>query len=130
MRRWVRRGLPLVAGIVLGVAGIVLGVAVTTLGSIAASSPGPATQPQSLIVSTGAGQIEGRTTGTVDQFLGVRYAAPPSTSARSGTAPERGTKASGGAGRRGLAAGASGGWRCGPGSWIPGRAFPAAASTP
>jgi carboxylesterase type B len=75
MRRWVRRGLPLVAGIVLGVAG-------TTLGSIAASSPGPATQPQSLIVSTGAGQIEGRTTGTVDQFLGVPYAAPPAGARR------------------------------------------------
>ncbi|HEY2519581.1 MAG TPA: carboxylesterase family protein [Streptosporangiaceae bacterium] len=75
MRRWVRRGLPVVAGIVLGVAG-------TTLGSIAASSPGPATQPQSLIVSTGAGQIEGRTTGTVDQFLGVPYAAPPTRARR------------------------------------------------
>src|SRR6201999_2552711 len=75
MRRWVRRGLPLVAGIVLGVAG-------TTLGSIAASSPGPAARPQSLIVSTGAGQIEGRTTGTVDQFLGVPYAAPPAGALR------------------------------------------------
>ncbi len=75
MRRWVRRGLPLVAGIVLGVAG-------TTLGSIAASSPGPVVRPQSLIVSTGAGQIEGRTTGTVDQFLGVPYAAPPAGALR------------------------------------------------
>jgi carboxylesterase type B len=75
MRRWIRRGLPLAAGIVLGVAG-------TTLGSIAASSPGPAAQPQSLIVSTGAGQIEGRTTGTVDQFLGVPYAAPPAGALR------------------------------------------------
>jgi carboxylesterase type B len=75
MRRWVRRGLPLMAGILLGVAG-------TTLGSIAASSPGPATHPQSLVVSTGAGQIEGRTTGTVDQFLGVPYAAPPTGALR------------------------------------------------
>jgi para-nitrobenzyl esterase len=67
--------LPLAAGIVLGVAG-------TTLGSIAASSPGPATQPQSLIVSTTAGQLEGRTTGLVDQYLGIPYAAPPTGASR------------------------------------------------
>src|SRR6201996_4679653 len=70
MRRWVRRGLPLVAGIVLGVAG-------TTLGSIAASSPRPPTQPQSLIVSTTAGRLQGRATGPVAQYLGVPSAAPP-----------------------------------------------------
>jgi carboxylesterase type B len=35
------------------------------------------TQPQSLLVTTDKGQLEGRTTGLVDQFLGIPYAQPP-----------------------------------------------------
>ncbi len=69
-RRWLRRYLP------LGV-GLALAASATTLASVAASSRGPATTPQSLIVTTDKGQVEGRTTGTVDQFLGIPYAAPP-----------------------------------------------------
>ncbi len=38
---------------------------------------GPAVQPRSLTVSTDAGKVFGRTTGLVDQFLGIPYAAPP-----------------------------------------------------
>lgn len=35
------------------------------------------TLPQSLIVTTDKGQVEGRTTGYTDQFLGIPYAQPP-----------------------------------------------------
>ncbi|HET9170700.1 MAG TPA: carboxylesterase family protein [Actinospica sp.] len=34
-------------------------------------------RPQSLLVATDTGQLEGRTTGPVDQFLGIPYAQPP-----------------------------------------------------
>jgi para-nitrobenzyl esterase len=37
----------------------------------------PPAHPQSLIVATDAGRVYGETTGTVDEFLGMPYAAPP-----------------------------------------------------
>ena len=56
-------------------------------GSLAAASsaspPAPAAvTPQNLTVTTGAGQVEGRTTGTVDQWLGIPYAQPPAGALR------------------------------------------------
>ena len=42
------------------------------------SVPGlPAVQSQSLTVTTAAGTVFGRTTGPVDQWLGIPYVAPP-----------------------------------------------------
>ncbi|MGE5293126.1 MAG: carboxylesterase/lipase family protein [Micromonosporaceae bacterium] len=79
-RRRLGRQLPLGAG--LAVAGLALAVSATTVVTVASrgqlSATGlPATRPQSLTVSTDAGAVFGRTTGTVDQFLGMPYAAPP-----------------------------------------------------
>jgi carboxylesterase type B len=74
-RRWLRRYLPLGLGLALV-------ASATTLASVQASSSGPAAVPQSLIVTTDKGQVEGRTTGTVDQFLGIPYAAPPAGALR------------------------------------------------
>jgi len=45
--------------------------------SVSAASDSTRTQPQSLLVTTDKGQVEGRTTGLVDQFLGIPYAQPP-----------------------------------------------------
>src|SRR5260370_28832026 len=44
-------------------------------GSLALGTP--AVPSRSLTVTTDAGQVFGRTTGPVDQFLGMPYAAPP-----------------------------------------------------
>lgn len=46
-----------------------------------AQQPAPVT-PQSLVVTTDKGQVEGRTTGNVDQWLGIPYAQPPAGSLR------------------------------------------------
>ena len=48
----------------------------------AAAAATTATQPQSLLVTTDKGRLEGRTTGVVDQFLGIPYAQPPVGSLR------------------------------------------------
>jgi len=45
--------------------------------SAEAASAAVPTQPQNLLVTTDKGQVEGRTTGLVDQFLGIPYAQPP-----------------------------------------------------
>jgi carboxylesterase type B len=63
-------------------AGLALAVSATTIPTVAArgrlsAADQPAVQPQSLTVTTDAGMVFGRTTGGVDQFLGMPYAAPP-----------------------------------------------------
>jgi para-nitrobenzyl esterase len=82
--RWIWRQLPM--GVGLAVAGLAAAVSATT---VLAAAPGslPATQaqvtrPRSLTVTTDAGTVVGRTTGTVDQFLGMPYAAPPAGALR------------------------------------------------
>jgi carboxylesterase type B len=45
--------------------------------AVTRTSATPAVRPQSLTVATNAGKVLGRTTGLVDQFLGIPYAAPP-----------------------------------------------------
>jgi hypothetical protein len=64
---------------------VALTLSVTSLaaasGARPASPPAPV-KPQSLIVTTDKGQIEGRTTGAVDQWLGIPYAQPPVGSLR------------------------------------------------
>jgi carboxylesterase type B len=45
--------------------------------TVSAASVDTRTTPQSLLVTTDKGQVEGRTTGYVDQFLGIAYAQPP-----------------------------------------------------
>ena len=76
---WIWRQLPM--GAALAVAGLAVAVSATTVlalapGSLSASRAQPA-HPRSLTVTTDAGTVMGRTTGTVDQFLGMPYAAPP-----------------------------------------------------
>jgi para-nitrobenzyl esterase len=45
--------------------------------AVTRTSATPAVRPRSLTVATNAGEVFGRTTGLVDQFLGMPYAAPP-----------------------------------------------------
>jgi carboxylesterase type B len=77
-----------VAGVALAAAGYGLGaarygMALSDPGARPAAATGslalgtPAVQSRSLTVTTDAGQVFGRTTGPVDQFLGMPYAAPP-----------------------------------------------------
>jgi carboxylesterase type B len=61
-----------------GLAAVRLGPALSGAAQAAVTAPSvPAVQPRSLTVSTGAGKVFGLTTGRVDQFLGIPYAAPP-----------------------------------------------------
>jgi para-nitrobenzyl esterase len=46
-------------------------------GSTASLTGSTKVQPQILLVTTDKGRLEGRTTGVVDQFLGIPYAQPP-----------------------------------------------------
>lgn len=71
----------------LGAASALGAALVVSVASLAAASGGqPAhhqpPEPRSLIVTTDKGQVEGRTTGTVDQWLGIPYAQPPTGSLR------------------------------------------------
>ena len=79
--RWTIR----LSALVVAVAAAAYGLAALRLGpalsgpaqaAVTASSV-PAVQPRSLTVSTRAGKVFGLTTGRVDQFLGIPYAAPP-----------------------------------------------------
>ncbi|MEU0791878.1 carboxylesterase family protein [Amycolatopsis sp. NPDC005961] len=57
-----------------------LGAAVAltvTAASLAAGAPAAANAVHSLVVQTEAGQVRGKTTGAVDSFLGIPFAAPP-----------------------------------------------------
>jgi para-nitrobenzyl esterase len=61
---------------------LALAVSATTVAAVAAwgrsAATGlPATLPQSLTVTTADGAVFGRTTGSVDEWLGMPYAAPP-----------------------------------------------------
>jgi carboxylesterase type B len=71
-----------IRGAGLTAAALAVAVSVTTITAVAAwgrtSAPGlPAVQSQSLTVTTAAGTVFGQTTGPVDQWLGIPYAAPP-----------------------------------------------------
>ena len=60
--------------------GVALALSATSLAAAGSGQPAHAVQPgksQSLLVTTGKGQIQGRTTGFVDQLLGIPYARPP-----------------------------------------------------
>jgi carboxylesterase type B len=72
----------------LGAAAVLAAGLTASATSLAATSPAAASagqpaapaatvRPQSLIVTTDEGQVEGRTTGTVDEWLGMPYAKPP-----------------------------------------------------
>jgi carboxylesterase type B len=66
------------AGLLAG--GLAVAVSATMVAAVTAQgrAPGlPAVQAQSLTVSTADGAVFGRTTGPVDQWLGIPYAAPP-----------------------------------------------------
>ena len=67
--------------VILATAGAVALALSFSAGALAASSfsgsAAPAVTPRNLTVSTAVGQVEGRTTGTVDQWLGIPYAQPP-----------------------------------------------------
>ena len=65
-----------VAGLFHGPAGAPGGPQVQAISADAASAAVPS-QPQNLLVTTDKGQVEGRTIGLVDQFLGIPYAQPP-----------------------------------------------------
>jgi carboxylesterase type B len=74
--------------------GLALAASVGSLASASISRPGDSPSPasastasRSLTVATDKGQLEGRTTGAVDQWLGIRYAKPP-TGARRWAPPE------------------------------------------
>ncbi|WP_439378792.1 carboxylesterase/lipase family protein [Amycolatopsis lexingtonensis] len=57
-----------------------LGAAVAlavTAASVAAGAPAAANAVHSLVVQTEAGKVRGTTTGAVDSFLGIPFAAPP-----------------------------------------------------
>ena len=59
---------------------VVLLVSATSLASASGgkpAAPAPPVKAQSLTVTTDDGQLVGRTTGPVDQWLGIPYAAPP-----------------------------------------------------
>ena len=73
---WTRR--LSVTVVVLAAAGYgVAQAAVERAGQAGGALTTPAVRPQSLTVATNAGQVFGRTTGLVDEFLGMPYAAPP-----------------------------------------------------
>ncbi|HYT94039.1 MAG TPA: carboxylesterase family protein [Gemmataceae bacterium] len=60
--------------------GVALAASATSLASASGGQPvAPlaAVRSQSLLVTTDKGQVEGRTTGTVDEWLGLPYAQPP-----------------------------------------------------
>ncbi len=60
--------------------GVALALSATSLAAAGSGQPAHPVQPgksQSLLVTTGKGQIQGRTTGFVDQWLGIPYARPP-----------------------------------------------------
>ena len=72
----------------LSAAGAIAAALVFSAGALAAAAPSPASAapaavtPQNLTVTTGTGQVEGRTTGAVDQWLGLPYARPPAGALR------------------------------------------------
>jgi para-nitrobenzyl esterase len=83
--RWIWRQLPM--GVGLAVAGLAVAVSAATVlaqasGSLSAATQAQAARPRSLTVTTSAGAVMGRTAGTVDQFLGMPYAAPPAGALR------------------------------------------------
>jgi para-nitrobenzyl esterase len=65
----------LTAGLVLAIPAVA--VAALTAGGGATGAGLPAVRAQSLTVTTADGALFGRTTGTVDQWLGIPYAASP-----------------------------------------------------
>ena len=83
-RRHLRFGM-LGAACALGLALVVSAASLAAAGSFGPAAPAHPVrpvQPQSLIVTTDKGQVEGRTTGTVDQWLGIPYAQPPTGALR------------------------------------------------
>lgn len=72
-----RRGIFVLAGIIFCALLGLDGNAAVGHGSTSALAGSTKVQPQSLLVTTDKGQLEGRTTGVVDQFLGIPYAQPP-----------------------------------------------------
>jgi para-nitrobenzyl esterase len=65
--------------------GAALALSATSLAAARSGQPAhpvPAPKPRSLIVTTDKGVVEGRTTGTVDQWLGIPYAQPPTGALR------------------------------------------------
>jgi carboxylesterase type B len=65
--------------------GVALAVFATSLASAWGGQPAAPPAPvrsQSLLVTTDKGQVEGRTTGNVDQWLGIPYAQPPTGALR------------------------------------------------
>ena len=83
-RRHLRFGM-LGAACALGLALVVSAGSLAAAGSFGPASPAHPVRPvkpQSLIVTTDKGQVEGRTTGIVDQWLGIPYAQPPTGALR------------------------------------------------
>src|SRR5260370_11010555 len=71
------------AGLLAG--GLAVAVSATMVAAVTAQgrAPGlPAVQAQSLTVTTADGAVFGRTTGPVDQWLRIPYAAPPTRQLR------------------------------------------------
>jgi len=79
MRTHIRRSIFVLAALVIGASlGLYrAGTSAPTPSAASAASVVTKTLPQNLLVTTDAGQLEGRTTGVVDQFLGIPYAQPP-----------------------------------------------------
>src|SRR5947209_14284554 len=74
-----RRRLPRAGLLALAVAAALTATTVATVTAWGRAAPTgrPAVESQSLTVATADGAVFGRTTGAVDQWLGIPYAAPP-----------------------------------------------------
>jgi para-nitrobenzyl esterase len=58
----------------LAVAGLTLGALIAAAPAVSASAGGPVAGP---VAGTANGPVRGLANGTVDEFLGIPYAAPP-----------------------------------------------------
>jgi para-nitrobenzyl esterase len=61
----------------LGMAGVAAGVLLASAAATGASAAPASPQGPGLVVATAGGALRGTTAGTVDEFLGIPYAAPP-----------------------------------------------------